>query len=620
MDDRNIIMAHSIDSIIKTNSTLFSGIGAAHLAGETGVIELLRKMGYKLRPIMNISTKKGIKQKESIEAIVKKLPTSMFYNTDSLFSYNLFEPMIELNKSEGFSFSLATDMANGAYYTISRQKSYAPLYRYKVADMIAKMDSLLYENIPGKITSRKDIVSNTGIKGIDVTSVTKQNDIQRCQIYVLENEIIVIKMAGKGKYVSSEVGVNFFNSIKFNSKSGPSKLNFSPKSKGFEVSIPSTYDYTNHKKSGQEGLAEELYAFESNENSSYGVMHYYYNDFDYLEEDTFELNRLCNSTIKHFDFTSNVTRSFTTQQQLPCIKFSSENKDGNRILNAKIIIKGVHYYLAYAITDKTNSTKKSNEFLESFKLTDFVHIYKTPVITDHDYAFTVKDETGDDVVNLVNEELKGFYKEIEDAKMIKKHKTDFAYKSEEKSYYSPSTGEHVSIYYEKYNDYDYRNPETYWTDLKDYLKTKSQNLAKFELKTENNVQTADVIFKDTACTSIIKRKYILKDGLLFCLLATCDSINGTKGWTDDFLKTFKHKDTAISKPIFQNSFAQLLKDLSSADSSVKYAAKESLLSNAWDKSYSKTIIEYLNSPEFFALDEESRSTILINAGALMMKK
>lgn len=41
LDDRNIILAHHIDSICKTNS-LFSGIGAAHLPGENGVIELLK--------------------------------------------------------------------------------------------------------------------------------------------------------------------------------------------------------------------------------------------------------------------------------------------------------------------------------------------------------------------------------------------------------------------------------------------------------------------------------------------------------------------------------------------------------------------------------------------------
>jgi len=44
---RNEIQANSIDSIIKMQS-LFVGVGAAHLPGERGVIELLKKMGYTL--------------------------------------------------------------------------------------------------------------------------------------------------------------------------------------------------------------------------------------------------------------------------------------------------------------------------------------------------------------------------------------------------------------------------------------------------------------------------------------------------------------------------------------------------------------------------------------------
>lgn len=48
---RNEIQASSIDSILKTGQSLFVGVGAAHLPGNRGVIEMLRDMGYKLRPV-----------------------------------------------------------------------------------------------------------------------------------------------------------------------------------------------------------------------------------------------------------------------------------------------------------------------------------------------------------------------------------------------------------------------------------------------------------------------------------------------------------------------------------------------------------------------------------------
>lgn len=614
LNDRNIILAHNIDSICKTN-TLFAGIGAAHLAGNNGVIELLRKMGYKLRPILNIATKKGIKQKETIESIIKKLPASKHYSKDSIFSYDLFEEPVELANLEGFSFSLTTDMANGSYYTISRQITYASLYNYKVPNMILKIDSLLYESIPGKIISKKELISNTGIKGFDITNQTKQGDLQRYYIYILENELIVFKMAGKGNYIYGDEATRFFNSIKFLPEKKSCQLLFSPETKGFQVSVPSFYNYINNKKSGIQGVAEELYAYNNNDNSNFGVIHYFYHDYDYLEEDTFELNMLCNSTLKNFNYTTNIKSSFLSEQHFPCIKFSGENARLNKIMNGKLFIKGVHYYLVYTITNISGDNQLVTDFFKSFKLIDFKHIFPTPIITDHEFSFVVKDEAGNDVVNKVNEELSDFYKEIKTKEDNKKYKTDFEYQTLAKTYYSPSSAEHVNINYEKFNDYDYRSADKFWVDVKKYIETSSSlNIAKYELQKNNKTQIANVILKDTASSNIIKRKYILKDGLLFCLSAVCDSINGTKGWTEDFLNTFKHKDTTFTKPIFENKITTLLKDLSSTDSSLKYAAKQSLSSNAWDKAYSKTIFDYYQSPDFLKLDEETRAILLVNGG------
>src|SRR5215213_3468866 len=42
---RNEIQATSVDSILKTKAALFVGVGAAHLPGERGVIEMLRRKG-----------------------------------------------------------------------------------------------------------------------------------------------------------------------------------------------------------------------------------------------------------------------------------------------------------------------------------------------------------------------------------------------------------------------------------------------------------------------------------------------------------------------------------------------------------------------------------------------
>jgi uncharacterized protein YbaP (TraB family) len=48
--DRNKVMAYRIDKIVNDQPT-FNAVGAGHLHGDEGVIALLRKKGYTLKPV-----------------------------------------------------------------------------------------------------------------------------------------------------------------------------------------------------------------------------------------------------------------------------------------------------------------------------------------------------------------------------------------------------------------------------------------------------------------------------------------------------------------------------------------------------------------------------------------
>ena len=49
---RNRNWVQQMEPIMQEKSTLFA-VGAGHLGGEKGVLDLLRKKGYNLRPIVN---------------------------------------------------------------------------------------------------------------------------------------------------------------------------------------------------------------------------------------------------------------------------------------------------------------------------------------------------------------------------------------------------------------------------------------------------------------------------------------------------------------------------------------------------------------------------------------
>src|SRR5579859_249427 len=83
---RNEIQAASIDSIVQRHS-LFVGVGAAHLPGRRGVIELLRKKGYTLRPV--VMPDRDAQRRDDIDKIKVPVSFSGFTADDGAFSVSV---------------------------------------------------------------------------------------------------------------------------------------------------------------------------------------------------------------------------------------------------------------------------------------------------------------------------------------------------------------------------------------------------------------------------------------------------------------------------------------------------------------------------------------------------
>ena len=73
-------------------------------------------------------------------------------------------------------------MSNGAYYMITRVKTHGYMSGKQDDQVLKKIDSLLYENVPGKILKKTAIVRN-GYRGFDVINKTRRGDIQRYNIF-----------------------------------------------------------------------------------------------------------------------------------------------------------------------------------------------------------------------------------------------------------------------------------------------------------------------------------------------------------------------------------------------------------------------------------------------------
>src|SRR5580692_845730 len=141
---RNEIQAASIDSIVRHHS-LFVGVGAAHLPGKRGVIELLRKKGYTLRPV--IMPDRDAIRRDDIDKIRVPVSFSNFTSEDGDSSVQLPGKLSRRSDSRSPDSWQYADMGNGAYYMIGRVKTHACFLGQKDDAVLRKVDSLLYENI-----------------------------------------------------------------------------------------------------------------------------------------------------------------------------------------------------------------------------------------------------------------------------------------------------------------------------------------------------------------------------------------------------------------------------------------------------------------------------------------
>jgi uncharacterized protein YbaP (TraB family) len=208
--DRNYNQADSMDYYIRSGYALFAAVGSAHLPGEEGVIEILRKKGYTVRPV-----KLAGHAKEEIENIKKTIyPLRLQqYNIEGGYSYvspgELF-PSVKNNLLKIYSY---VDMANGGYFQFCRMYNNSFLFGLNDTAVVHAIDSLLFENVKGDIIN-KQRTTVQGYTAMDVTSLVKNKDKERYRFIVTPYEILMLKAGGKNDYVQLKQVDSFFTAFK----------------------------------------------------------------------------------------------------------------------------------------------------------------------------------------------------------------------------------------------------------------------------------------------------------------------------------------------------------------------------------------------------------------------
>lgn len=605
---RNGIQTNSIDTILK-KSSLFVGVGAAHLAGDRGVIELLRKKGYTLRPV--IMAAKNDFQKDAVDKL--KVPVKFITNSpeDGFYKVDIPGPLYKMASDvSGLDRKQYADMSNGTYYLLTRVKTHAAFIGNTEDQVLKKVDSLLYENIPGKII-KKTVIKKNGYSGYDITNKTRRGDIQRYQIFVTPFEVLVFKMSGKENYVKGAEAEKFFSSIQFK-ESVTGWINFEPKQGGFKVKLPQQpHEFLN--TSAEDNVDRwEYEAVNKNTGDAFLILKKTVNNFRFLEEDTFDLG-LMEESFKLSEFIKvQQRRNISSFNGFPAMDVQATLKNG-RIIKAKFIIKGSHYYLLAASGKNLNADLK--DFFSSFQFTSFKYPQgQNFVDTFLHYTVTTP------IIPELEEDLRALIEKIgNDGNSYGFSNVDSYWpKARNALFKSDSTGEIIAVAMQQYPKYFYvKDSSAFWKDeINDYLARTDFLLAKKDyFKTNDGLTGYNLTLRDTNSSRQINRLLLLKNDRLYRIVSMGDTLNDRSDFVKNFYTTFHPLNNEPERNIFTGTVDNFLNDFFSADSATHAKAQASISNIYYTKNDIPKLVKTINRLKYGDKDYlDSKSRFIAELG------
>jgi uncharacterized protein YbaP (TraB family) len=600
---RNEIQAASIDSIVRQHS-LFVGVGAAHLPGRRGVIELLRKKGYTLRPV--IMPDRDATRRDDIDKIKVPVSFSTFTSEDGDFSVSLPGKLYRRPDTHSADSWQYADMSNGAYYMIGRVKTHSSFLGEKDETILKKVDSLLYENIPGKILN-KTIITRSGYKGFDITGRTRRGDLQRYNILVTPYEVWVFKMSGTNNYVDGAEAEQFFNSIRIRNSSQAGWTGFTPDRGGFTIRMPRT-PRQSRDMSATDGMARwEYEATDTSTGDAFLCWKKTVQNYHFLEEDTADLALMEESFRLSDRIDKPLSRLTGVYDGHPCLDAVYQDKDGSYI-RAKFLIRGADYYVLAAHTRSKDHAFPN--FFNSFAFTPyrypafrdyvdtFLHIsVTTPMVPDVDAGMRR-------IVERASSEE--FLNSLPDYNNYWPHpKTAF--------FQDDSTGEAVYVSVESFPKYYYpKDTATFWTDETNEKRLRQDMIVSAKQPAPPPINGYYYTLTDTNTTRRINVWVFLENSRLFRVLSLGDSLLPNSDFTRRFYATLRPVDPQPCPSVFKSKLDGFFHDFYSNDSLTAQRAREAIPNVYFGPAGVPALLQAINTLAYNGKNYFETKTRLIN--------
>ena len=335
--DRNLGMAHNIDSISRQRSTFYT-IGFGHLPGDLGLITLLRNMGYKVEPVFETFT--GMAAKFPFKNM--EIPWVPFADTRTGYSVEMpGQSYTSPNFPSGVNHALYLDMGTNSFYmAVARASS--------TFNEGTDVDSLLRAFVKNawKIDATDSKITKVVHEGIEFRQMDK---LKMSQFY-----ISIRIAADKGKlYIL--VGLNldekenkdfnrFFNSFRIIDKVSENWHTFSSLKGGYSVDFPGYPKeniFSDPSKENNESIVGMISGIDDDTGNEF-LVQYIDTKTSYFPSDSLILSIIMtNSVAKAKEGT--IESEYSTFDGFPALKYSFEMQNG-QFLRIIALVKGTRIY------------------------------------------------------------------------------------------------------------------------------------------------------------------------------------------------------------------------------------------------------------------------------------
>ena len=566
---RNNNMVNVLDSLMQKKS-VFAGVGAAHLPGHKGILNMLVEKGYTVKALKSEQTEIGSTKKEELENLFIKPNLSVQTTPDDFLSIRAFEKLREF-VYDGQKFYVAPDMTNGAYLTITRLNTFEFLPN-KNPITLESIDNLLYEDIPGDIIKKEKLT--LPYPGISILNKTKKGDYQKYHIYKTPLEIIIIKFGGVKDYVLLNEK-DIFDSLKFK-KDVSNFEEFSSPYQKYSVMFPAYHISDNLDNSGK----KTLQGVEGND--FYFLEESPVFETDYIEEDAFEAKYIHEKFLDDLDlklvdghYTNNRYKSYESSTKI--------DSTSSKKLFLKSVVKDESYYL---LGYYGSNLEKASNYFKSFKIKN-VSYSDFEKVTDTSLYFTVNSPTKAPM------NFQSFYQETSTKPY------DLNYKS---TIYTTKANEQILVARTKFHDLHMeKNVDSMWNAIDKYIKlrqrfSKEKDFVISNKKKEekDGTYSFSYSFKDSTSAKMVLVKHILKMGVVYDLTTLTDTLSQPSPFVKEFYDSFEPMDTLMGVSLFKDKTQDFFKALKNNDSIVLTGYHEV----KFGENHAETIMQTLNTHEF----------------------